>query len=131
MKPDDAVRNISMIRIAVGAGAWLAPKLTGKAFLLDLDANPQAPYLARLFGARDVALGYGNMTSSGSARTKWLMAGLACDVADALAAYAGGRSGSLSRLQTVILTVPALTGIGMGVVTRKGDGGAPPAGAGA
>ncbi len=119
-----------MIRLAVGAGAWLAPRLTAKAFLLDMDANPQAPYLGRLFGARDVALGYGTMTSSGPALRKWLTAGLACDVADTLAAVAGGRDGSLTRLQTVLLLAPAITGVGMGLVALKGQGGGSAAGAG-
>jgi hypothetical protein len=130
MNPDDAVRNVSALRLIVGAGAWLAPRLAGKAFLLDVDDNPQSPYLARLFGARDVALAYGTMSSSGAARRTWLTAGLACDAADTLAAFAGGRDGSLSRLQTVVLAAPAIAAVGLGVIGLKGDGGSPAPGAG-
>ena len=45
--------------MAVGASAWATPRLAGKAFGLDADDNPQSPYLARLFGIRDIALGVG------------------------------------------------------------------------
>ena len=127
MKPDDAIRNLSAIRLAVGAGSWLAPRLTGKAFMLDIEANPQAPYLARLFGARDVALAYGTLTSGAEARRTWLAAGLACDVADALAAYAGGRQGYLSRLQTALVGGTAVAAAALGVLALTGDSGAAPA----
>jgi hypothetical protein len=63
MNADTAIRNLSTLRTAVGLGAWLTPRLAGKAFLLDPDGNPQSPYLARLFGARDVALAYGTLNS--------------------------------------------------------------------
>jgi hypothetical protein len=126
MNPDDAARNMAMLRFGVGAGAWLAPRLSGKAFLLSPDDNPQSPYLGRLFGARDVALAYGSMSSSGAARRTWLVAGLAVDAADAVAAIAGGRAGYLSRLQTALLTAPALAGVAMGLVALRGADGAGP-----
>jgi hypothetical protein len=115
-----------MLRFGVGAGSWLAPRLAGKAFLLSPDDNPQSPYLGRLFGARDVALAYGSMNSSGAARRTWIVAGLAVDAADAAAAIAGGRAGYLSRLQTVLLTAPALAGVAMGLVALRGADGAGP-----
>src|SRR5215207_4655054 len=122
MNADTAIRNLSALRTAVGLGAWLTPRIAGKAFLLDPDGNPQSPYLARLFGARDVALAYGALNSSGEARRTWLVAGLACDVADTLAAFAGGRRGYLSRVQTVLLAAPALAAVAMGAAALA-DGG--------
>ena len=50
---------IAIGRIVVGASAYLAPNLTGRLFGLDPEGNPQASYLGRLFGARDVVLGAG------------------------------------------------------------------------
>lgn len=50
---EQTVQGLIGARTAIGGGSWLAPRLTGRLFGLDPDANPQAPYLARLFGARD------------------------------------------------------------------------------
>ncbi len=110
----DSVRTLSAIRVAVGAGAWLTPRLAGRAFLLDPDGNPQSPYLARLFGIRDLALAYGATSTTGDARRTWLTAGVACDLADTLAALAGGRAGYFSRGQSVLLAVPAIAAAALG-----------------
>ena len=69
------IKALVGLRAAVGAGSFLAPKLTGGLFGLDVDGNPQAPYLARLFGIRDVALAYGIAVTSGEVRTQWLHPG--------------------------------------------------------
>jgi hypothetical protein len=123
MDSSAAIRALSGLRIAVGAGAFLTPRLAGKAFLLDTDANPQSPYLARLFGARDVALAYGTLDSSGEAQRRWLVAGIACDVADTIAALAGGRKGYLSPVQTVLVAAPAVSAVAMGVIALQGSDG--------
>jgi hypothetical protein len=119
----DPLRTLSAIRLSVGAGAWLTPRLAGRAFLLDPDGNPQSPYLARLFGIRDVALAYGTTSASGEARRTWLTAGLACDVADTLAALAGGRAGYLSKGQTVLLAAPAIAAAALGAMALGADDG--------
>src|SRR4051812_14622086 len=125
MESAAAIRALTGLRIAVGVGAWVAPRATGKAFLLAPDDNPQSPYLARLFGARDAALAYGTLDSSGEAQRRWLVAGLACDVADTLAAVAGGRRGYLSPFQSVVLAAPALLGVALGAIALQGDGAEP------
>lgn len=125
----DPLRTLSAIRVGVGAGAWLTPRLAGRAFMLDPAGNPQSPYLARLFGIRDVALAYGTTSASGEARRTWLTAGIACDVADTLAALAGGRAGYLSKSQTVLLAAPAIAAAALGAAALStGDGDAPAAG---
>jgi hypothetical protein len=68
MSTEQSVRNLAVIRVVVGAIAWLAPNLGGRLFGLDPANNPQAPYLGRLFGARDVELGAGAIQSTGEAR---------------------------------------------------------------
>jgi hypothetical protein len=123
MDTESSVRGISAIRLGVGAAAWLTPRLAGKAFMLDTAGNPQSPYLARLFGIRDVALAYGTTSSTGDARRTWLTAGLACDVADTLAAIAGGRAGYLSRTQTILLAAPAIAATALGAAALAGGDG--------
>jgi uncharacterized membrane protein YfcA len=49
-----ARRTLAQVRLAIGVGAIVAPRVTGKLFGIDADANPAAPYLARIFGAREV-----------------------------------------------------------------------------
>jgi hypothetical protein len=127
---DSAVKNIGIVRAVIGAVAWIAPRPSGRLFGLDTDANPQAPYLGRLFGARDVALAAGMLTSAGEAQDRWLMAGLGCDVADAAAGIAAWRAGYLSTLSSVLVTAAALNGVVLGVVALRGGGdaaAAPPA----
>ena len=43
-------------RVGAGIGALLAPGLTGKAFGLNLDANPESGIWARMFGTRELML---------------------------------------------------------------------------
>jgi hypothetical protein len=119
------LKGLAGLRIVIGVGAWLFPNLAGRLFGLDPESNPQAPYLARLFGARDVALGLGALGAEGEARRRWLMAGLGCDLADAAAGVAGGRGGYLSPLTTVMVTGTALSAAGLGA--KALGSGEPPA----
>jgi hypothetical protein len=112
MSPADA---IVAIRANVGLGAWLAPTLAGRLFGLDAEANPQLPYVGRLFGVRDVALAAGVQLTSGRSRRLWLQIGLVCDAADTLAGLIAGRNGQISKTSTVLVTAPALMGIGLGL----------------
>ena len=93
--------------------------MAGRLFGLDVAGNPQAPYLARLFGARDAALAYGLQTTSGATRAQWLKIGVACDLADALAGIFAGRKGELPAFTTVLVTATALTAAGLGVAALQ------------
>ncbi|HEX3909304.1 MAG TPA: hypothetical protein VHW67_01215 [Solirubrobacteraceae bacterium] len=81
---------------------------------MDAEANPQSPYLARLFGARDVALAWGALGAEGQARRQWLIAGLACDVSDVLAGIAGGRRGYLPKLTSALVSGTAVSAVVLG-----------------
>ena len=91
------VNALAGLRIAIGVSSWATPRLAGRLFGLDAEENPQAPYLARLFGVRDAALGWGTLSTEGDTQRQWLLAGLACDVADAVAGLAGGQRGYLPK----------------------------------
>ncbi len=109
----DPLRTLAGIRVAVGAGAWLAPGLSGRLFGLT-GADAESAYLARLFGVRDVALAVGTVQAQGDARRDWLRLGVACDLADAGAALLGGRGG-LGRATTTLTAGVALAAAGLGV----------------
>lgn len=119
MANEPMIQNLVRMRGAVGAGAWLAPRFSGRLFGLDPNANPQAPYLGRLFGARDVALAFGLSTSSGSQRANWLRIGVACDLADAVAGVLAGRRGELPARATVLVTATALAAAALGIVALQ------------
>jgi hypothetical protein len=108
------VNVLAGLRIAVGAASWVAPRLAGRSFGLDAQANPQSPYLARLFGVRDLALAWGAISTEGDARRQWLVAGIACDAADALAGVAGGRGGYLPKATSALVTGIALSAAALG-----------------
>jgi hypothetical protein len=110
----NAVNALAVVRTAIGVASWTTPRLAGRLFGLDAQANPQSPYLARLFGARDLALAWGVLGTQGDARRQWLAAGLACDAADVLAGIAGGRAGYLPKLTSVLVTGTALSAVALG-----------------
>lgn len=122
MNPELALRQLAGLRVVIGVGALLAPRLAGRLFGLDVAANPQAPYLARLFGARDVALGVGALASSGEARRRWVEIGVAVDATDAVSAVLAGRDGSVSGGTAIKLAAPAVAAVALGAIAR-GEGG--------
>lgn len=121
MDRDTAIRSLAAIRTGVGVGAWLTPRLAGRLFGLDVPGNPQSPYLARLFGVRDLALAWGALTTSGDAQRRWLAAGLACDIADSAAGIAGAKGGYLPALTSGLVTGTALSAAALGALALSGD----------
>jgi hypothetical protein len=109
-----AVNTLAGLRLVVGVASWATPRAAGKLFGLDAVANPQAPYLARLFGARDVALAWGALGSEGETQRQWLIAGFACDLADVLAGIAGGRRGYLPKVTSALVSATALSAAALG-----------------
>ena len=110
---------LTTVRAAIGSGAWLAPRLTARLFGISADANPQLPYVTRLFAIRDLALAAGLQSSDGDARRLWVQIGIACDAADAAAGLLAGRRGELSTLSTVLVTATALTGVALGTAIMR------------
>jgi len=119
MSRSTTLTTLGALRLAIGTASWATPRLAGRTFGLDATANPQSPYLARLFGARDVALGYGILATTGETRRQWLAIGAACDVADALAGVAGARGGYLPKVTSALVTVTALAAAGLGVAALR------------
>jgi hypothetical protein len=116
-----AISALAAIRMAIGIASWTTPRVAGRLFGLDAQANPQSPYLARLFGVRDVALAWGVLSTDGEARRQWLTAGLACDAADALAGIAGGRGGYLPKLTSALVSGTALSALVLGAAALSDE----------
>jgi hypothetical protein len=121
MPNESIIQSLVGLRGAIGTGAWLAPRLSGRLFGLDPAANPQASYLGRLLAARDAALAFGLSTSGGSERAQWLRIGIACDLADAAAGLLAGRRGELPARATVLVTGTALGAAALGIVALQAE----------
>lgn len=115
MRPNAAVSALVAMRMLFGAGAWATPRFTGRLFGLDPGHNPQAPYLGRLFGVRELALAAGTRSTEGEAQRRWLELGVLCDLADVAAALLARRREYIGPFTTVLLTAPALGAAALGV----------------
>jgi hypothetical protein len=107
--------TLPALRLAVGAGAWAAPGLTGKVFgFKNIETNHEALFMARLFGVRDIALGAGALASDKAGGKLWWQLGVICDLADAAAGVISLRSGG-PKVPAILSTMTALSAVGLGV----------------
>jgi hypothetical protein len=83
-KVDGMMTNLARGRVALGLAALAAPRLTVKLMGLGGAADPGRDYVARMFAAREIALGAGYLLSDGDARRLWARLGLAVDSLDVL-----------------------------------------------
>jgi hypothetical protein len=116
------VNGLALGRIVIGATALASPDLGAKVFRLDLARNPQLPYLMRMFGSREIALGALTLVAKGKARRKLVALGMAVDGADAFAGYDAMRTGSVPQSVGLFLTGPALGAMltgAIGIVTER------------
>ncbi|MET3963893.1 hypothetical protein ABIE44_003827 [Marmoricola sp. OAE513] len=110
------VTGLSLGRIAIGAGALAAPELASKLFKLDTANNPQLPYMLRMFGSREIALGAVTLVSKGAARRQLVALGIAVDGADAYAGYDAMQTGAVDQKVGIGLVAPAVFAVGAGFV---------------
>jgi hypothetical protein len=82
---ETALYTLSLGRIVVGASCWLLPKLASKTLGVSNAAKSNdGEAMTRLFGSRDLALGYALLTSNAASRDVILKAGLIVDSLDVL-----------------------------------------------
>jgi hypothetical protein len=103
VKRGRALNSMIASRMALGIAIWAFPGPVGKAFGVDMTRDPLASYLSRLMGARDVALAWELHVTEGDVQRKWLLACMACDGADTLAAIAAGTRGLPKRTTAMLL----------------------------
>ena len=111
----DNATTLSLARIALGAGAWVAPEFGLKVAMLDPTA-PQSPYLARLFGVRDVALGVLTLMAEPAHKAALLKLGILVDAGDAAAAVLALKAGALKPPTGAALAGAAAGGVIAGAI---------------
>jgi uncharacterized membrane protein YfcA len=96
MDPLSARRTLAQVRLALGIGALVAPRVTGRLFGIDVAQNPAAPYLARLFGAREIYMAAPFlMPAPGLDEAELASRAVPVDAADTAAAVVAGLRGYL------------------------------------
>lgn len=103
--------GLAAARVVIGGVALAAPELGSRLFRLDPAGNQQLPYMTRLFGSREIALGAATLLVSGKTRRNLVVAGLGVDLADAVAAVLAGRSRSVDPLTAGALAAPAVAAV--------------------
>jgi hypothetical protein len=102
------VIGLSLGRIAVGVVSFARPGLAARMLGVDLESNPQSPYLARLFGSREIAIGTATLLSRGATRRNLVMAGIGVDLADAVTGALGIQDKTVSRRTGAMIIAPAV-----------------------
>ena len=105
------VIGLSLGRIAVGALSFAQPAVAAKMFGLDIENNPQGPYLARLFGSREIAIGTATLLARGKTRRNLVLAGIGVDAADAATGVLGIQDKSVPMRTGAMLIVPAILAV--------------------
>lgn len=96
MDAPTARRTLATLRAAVGVGALVAPNLAGRAFGIDMTANRAAPFVVRMFGARELYMASPFLMPAPGLDERELAArGVPVDVTDAGAALLAGVRGYL------------------------------------
>ena len=110
----DTVKALAVARVAIGTVALLFPSLAARLFLLSVKANPQLPYMTRLFAAREIAVGAVTLAAPENATSSMVGLGMAIDGSDAVAGIAAARSGIVSKPAGVLLAGVALAAVAAG-----------------
>lgn len=110
------VIGLSLGRIGVGAAALANPQAAAKLLKLDPVTNPQVPYVVRLFGSREIALGVVTLLVGGRSGRALIGLGILVDGADAATGYLAMRDGTVSRKTAMTLIGPAVGAMASGAV---------------
>ena len=81
---------IGAFRAVGGLSAWFTPNLLARVYGGD-EPDRDVLLWSRLAGSRELALAIGPVFSGREERRRWLMLGVACDVADMIATLIGNR----------------------------------------
>jgi hypothetical protein len=116
------VIGLSLGRIAIGLLALVQPALAARLFGLDVAKNPQTPYLARLFGSREVAIGTATLLARGTTRRNLVLAGIGVDLADAATGVLGVQDKSVPTRTGAMLVAPAVGAVLAGFAGLRSKG---------
>ena len=115
----DPITGLAYGRISIGTLSLLFPSFTARLFLLDPRSNPQLPYMGRLFGSREIALGAITLASSGDARRRLAQLGVAVDGADTATGIVSAASGSVPKRTGILLALAGAAAVASGIAALQ------------
>jgi hypothetical protein len=104
-------------RASIGLGAWFAPDLTARVFGIDPARSDR--FIARLFGARELALAASLLAAPAPLLAPVAAAGAAVDAIDAVAGFDEARRGTLSTRAVVLGPFGAILFAALGVLIAR------------
>ena len=120
--PADLRTTLSVLRSAVGVGAWVAPGLGGRLFGLgDANDDARAAAMTRLFGVRDLVLAQALRHPEPAVRREVLKANVVVDCIDVVAGLVAWRSGA-PRSAVVGVTGGAAAFAALGALALRAEG---------
>ncbi len=110
--PNSVVPALGITRLVIGAGMIANPAGLGKALGLSEERAEEAGWLARLAGAREIAIGLGTLAAwrTGAPTAGWVGAQAISDGSDAIAFAAMTIRGSISPMRGWGMGLFALSG---------------------
>ena len=110
--PPSVVPALGITRLAIGAGLIIGPAGLGKALGLSEAEAKAAGWLARLAGAREIAIGLGTLDAwrSGKSVDGWVAAQGISDASDAIAFATVALQGKVSPVRGWGMSLFALSG---------------------
>jgi hypothetical protein len=114
-------RALLAARTALGVSTLVAPRLAGKAFLLDPDENPQLPVVGRMWGIRNLSLAAGMYAATGANRPQWWRLQLAVDALDFTAIVTEWRRGAVPGPAAALMAATALGATTLGALAVAGE----------
>src|SRR5947207_10621011 len=112
-----AGRALLGARTALGLSTLLAPRLAGRAFFLDPEANPQLAVIGRMWGVRNLSLAAGMYGATGESRAQWWRLQPAIDALDFLVIAAEWRRGAVPGAAAGLMAGTALVATALGSVS--------------
>lgn len=112
----DLVTPLALGRVAIGALSLARPSAASALLGADAADNPQLPFITRLFGVREIALGAVTLLASETARRDLVVAGVLVDLGDALASAVAYRAGEVGLRTAGPLLAVALGAAAAGAI---------------
>ncbi len=114
-------RTLLAARTALGLSTLLAPRLAGRAFLLDPEGNPQLPVIGRMWGIRNLSVAAGMYGAAGRSRTWWWRLQPAIDGLDFLVIVAEWRRGAVPRAAAGLMAGTAFVATALGSLSAPAE----------
>jgi len=119
--PDSAqLRKILVgARLTLGLISFVLPRTMMNLFGLSSIRNPSGPYIARLFGVREMLMAYQLYQASDEELEEVLRQGIMVDGSDAIGAMLSLLRGEISFRTFLMLTTASGAGIAAGILSRE------------